>query len=486
MIGELLILGTASKIAKKAIEIEYLKSKHLKLSDEEKRDILNDENRSFIHFTTEENAKNIMKSGYIIPTKGIVNNHFSTSMNAKGKREFCEKVYMFDSKNFSVEDYIRNLPRKHSPYVGCYTFNAISMKPNEYNINSFSRRAIDGTITYEGRLDLSYTNTRAVKYALDLDENDKYIMKEIGLDEEYIPSNELLEKIEKTKCGNIKYGINIFLKELKNTKSAKIRYKANKDKYKEQINKRRNFAKANRQLLNEEKQIDRVYNVESKSLVVRKSGYEIIDGKRLQKVEVLGNGFENSDKNVDEVSKCFYMDDIDFDAYDSKDMAQYFRNNYEHAINNSNKFPEYIGMPLKVLDNGNVINEYDEKFRTHYVNKVNASEISGENFYKTNSVNKMISKLKSFFYRITGRSSPKMLSAPVDPNLKKFGVNSIEELNRYDPNIQILESSFEDILGKLTNDESNVINSDIQNMYNRDNIESNRNHKEIKDGNRLC
>ena len=90
MIGELLILGTASKVAKKAIDIEYLKSKHLELSDEEKIDILNDENRSFIHFTTEENAKNIMKSGYIIPSKGVINNHFSISMNSKGKKYFSE------------------------------------------------------------------------------------------------------------------------------------------------------------------------------------------------------------------------------------------------------------------------------------------------------------------------------------------------------------------------------------------------------------
>lgn len=78
-----------------------------------------------------------------------------------------------------------------------------------------------------------------------------------------------------------------------------------------------------------------------------------------------------------------------------------------------------------------------------------------------------------------------MLSAPVDPELRKLGVNSVEELNRYDPDIQILEKSFEDTLGKLTNDESNVINSDIQDLYNKER-ESNKGYKEIKDGNRLC
>ena len=480
MIGELLILGTAAKVGKAAIDIEYLKSKHLELSNEEKEDILADDNRSFIHFTTEKNARNIMRSGYIIPTKGIINNHFSTSIDSNVKRQNSEKVYMFDSKTFSVEDYIRNLPRKYSPYAGRYTFNAISMKPNEYNINNFSRRAIDGAITYEGRLDISYTNTKAVRYALDLDENEKYIMREIALDEEYIPSDKLLDKIEKTKCGNIKYGINVFLKELKNAKRAKKLFKANQDKYKEQISKKREFARANRQLLNEEKQIDRVYNIDNKSLVVRKSGYEIIDGKKLQRVEVLGNGFSNSEKKVDEVCKCFYMDECDFDVYDRKDMAKYFCNNYENAIKNNNVYPEYIGMPLKVLENNSVINDYDDNFRKQYVNRVGAKQISKENFYKTNSKNSVMIKLKSLFNKITGKSNIKMLNAPMEPELRKFGVNSVEELNRYDPDIQILDKNFGDELGKLTNDEMTVTNSDIENVSNNKNAEKNSiEYKEI-------
>lgn len=474
MIGELLILGTATKLGKAAIDIEHLKSKHLELSDEEKRDILADDNRNFIHFTTDENARNIMKSGYIIPTKGVINNHFSTNINNEGKRQNSEKVYMFDSKTFSVEDYIRNLPRKSSPYAGRYTFSAISMRPNEYNINNFSRRAIDGAITYEGRLDLSYTNTRAVRYALDLDENDKYIMREIGLDEEYIPSDKLLDKVEKARCGNIKYGISVFFKELKNAKKAKIQYRANKDKYKEQIAKKRDFAKANKQLLDEEKQIDRVYNIDSKSLVVRKCGYEVIDGKKLQKIEVLGNGFENSNKNIDEISKYFYMDECDFDAYDNKDMAQYFCNNYEHAIKNNNNSLEYIGLPLTILKDGSVVNEYDEKFKKEYINRVKASEISEKNSFLSKSKNKVISKLKIFFNRITGKSNTKMLNASVDTKLRKFGVNSVEELNRYDPDIQILGKDFENDLSKLTNDESAVINSDMENMGNENK------YKEVK------
>lgn len=480
MIGEFLILGTALKVLKSAVDIEFLKSKHFELSNDEKEDILNDDNRSFIHFTSEENMKNIMKCGYIIPTKGVFSNHYSTHIDSAGKIKKSEKVYMFDSKHFSVEDYIRNLPRKYSPYAGCYIFNAISMKPNEYNINNFSRRAIDGAITYEGRLDISYTNTKAVRYALDLDENDKYVLKEIGLEEDYIPSDKLLGMIEKTRCNSIKYGINVFFSEVKNAKKAKIKYRASKDRYKEQIARKRDFAKANKQLLNEEKQIDRVYNIDSKSLLVRKSGYEIIDGKKLQRIEVLGNGFSNSEKKVDELCKCFYMDECDFDVYDRKDMAKYFCNNYENAIKNNNVYPEYIGMPLKVLENNSVINDYDDNFRKQYVNRVGAKQISKENFYKTNSKNSVMIKLKSLFNKITGKSNIKMLNAPMEPELRKFGVNSVEELNRYDPDIQILDKNFGDELGKLTNDEMTVTNSDIENVSNNKNAEKNSiEYKEI-------
>ena len=52
MVAEYLVLGTSVALAKDAVSIEYLKSKHLELSDEEKQAFMEDGNRRFVHFTS--------------------------------------------------------------------------------------------------------------------------------------------------------------------------------------------------------------------------------------------------------------------------------------------------------------------------------------------------------------------------------------------------------------------------------------------------
>lgn len=252
---EYVVFGAAGVVIKKAVDIEYAKSKHIDLTEEEKESFLNDENREFIHFTTEKNARSIFKSGKIIPTKGIINNHFSTTRDNDGKLRASQKVYMFDSKTLSVEDYVRNLPRKNSPSNGCYTFYGISMKPNKDNIDNFKKRAFDGAITYEGEVELSKVNGRVAKYALDLDENNQYIMKEIGIDEEYTPSPELIAKVSKDRCGRVKYALRNFVLDSRLAK----RYIAS-EREQSKINKKRAYFRANKQLIEEGKQHGKIAN----------------------------------------------------------------------------------------------------------------------------------------------------------------------------------------------------------------------------------
>ena len=197
---------------------------------------------------TEENARSIANSGKINPTKGIINNHFSTTRDKSGRIKASQKVYMFDSKTLSVEDYIRNLPRKNSPSNGCYTFYGISMKPTRENIGDFKKRAFDGSITYEGPVTLSEVNGRVSKYALDLDEKNNYSMKKIGIDEEYIPSETLQNKLSHDKCGRIKYAIRNFVLDSRLAK----RYIASQ-REKNKINRKRAYFKANKQLIDEGK-----------------------------------------------------------------------------------------------------------------------------------------------------------------------------------------------------------------------------------------
>lgn len=258
---EYVVFGAAGVVIKKAVDIEYAKSKHIDLTNEEKESFLSDENREFIHFTTEKNAKSINKSGKIIPTKGIINNHFSTTRDKDGKLRASQKVYMFDSKTLSVEDYVRNLPRKNSPSNGCYTFYGISMKPNKENIDKFKKRGLDGAITYEGEVELSKVNGRVAKYALDLDENNQYIMKKIGIDEEYIPSPELIAKVSKDRCGRVKYALRNFVLDSRLAK----RYIAS-EREQNKINRKRAYNKANSQLIEEGKQHSKIANF-GKSIV---------------------------------------------------------------------------------------------------------------------------------------------------------------------------------------------------------------------------
>ena len=218
MIVEGLVVGTGAVIAYNAARIEYLKSKQLELSDEEKEAILSDDARRFIHFTPKERAQKIIEAGYFIPTKGAIKNHFARNMGDDGKRKNSDLVYMFDSKTFSVDDYIRNLPRENSPYNGNYEFYAVSHKPDKYEINNFKRRAQDGAITYEGRLDIDGTDTKITKFVLDLDKEGNYTFNEVSKDFEYTPSDELLEKLKKDKMGLLKFNAKYYMSELKKSR----------------------------------------------------------------------------------------------------------------------------------------------------------------------------------------------------------------------------------------------------------------------------
>ena len=75
-----------------AIRTEYLKSQQMELSDEVRNVI---EQEGLYHITTKEAAEKIMESGYLLPSKGLADNHFSKSRYGDG---FAEFAYMFAGK----------------------------------------------------------------------------------------------------------------------------------------------------------------------------------------------------------------------------------------------------------------------------------------------------------------------------------------------------------------------------------------------------
>lgn len=405
MIVECAVLGASAKVANDAFRVEYLKSKTRGLTDSEKREFSEDESRRFLHFTSKENAGKIMQSGFLLPTKGVIKNHFTRKIDSDGKSKNMESVYMFDSKEFSVEDYIRNLPFKRSPYNGCFEYYAISTKPNKHEIENFQKRAHDGAILYDGRMDIDGTDTKLTKFVLNLDEQGKYSFNEVPLDFEYTPSEELRETLKKDKQRGLRYTAGLYLSEVKKGKTALKKYRLENQDYKDYIDKKRAFARANRQFIEEEKEKSYVYSDNDRTLVVKNLGYDMVDGKKLQKVSIIGNDKDSKDKDLTDVAKVAFMDECDLSKLEPEVAQKYFSSAYDRITRNDIELPEYIGLPECDKEKGTVINQYDEEFRKNYDSTVQRKVNSERRYDEWKKSKKITTKVKNFFNKIFGKKN---------------------------------------------------------------------------------
>lgn len=443
MVAECALLGASAAVARDALRIEYLKSKHRELTNEEKREFEHDESRRFIHFTSEASAKKIMQSGFLIPTSGVVNNHFTRSMDGRGRTKDSEMVYMFDSATFSVDDYIRNLPMKRSPFNGCYEYYAISTRPNKYEINNFKRRAQDGAITYEGRLDIDGTDTRLVKYALTLDEQGEYAFTEMPMDAEYTPTPELLAKLEKDKTTSIGYMAKTYMSEVRKSKESMKRFKAERPEYKEQIRRKKEFAKANRQFVSEEKDKSYVYEQDGRKIVVKNIEYEEVGGKKLQKIAIMERE-EGKKKSKPSMTFC-YMDELDISKLEPEVATKYFFSNHDEARSSKNKTPRYIGMPLQNLETGEVVNEYDttydKDFKAYMDKKYKTREQLDKKYDAVKKSRSIVHRIKSMFSRMFGKEETQALpEAEQDrQRLAELGYSSVEAMNNDDKDAKMFK-----------------------------------------------
>ena len=446
MVIECLVFGAGAVALRDAVTIEYLKSKHLELSDAEKRQFTEDNSRSFIHFTSKENAEKIMQSGFIIPTKGILDNHFTRTIDSKGKKKDSDMVYMFDSANFSVDDYIRNLPKNRSPFNGCYEYYAISTRPDEHEINDFKRRAQDGAITYEGRLDIDGTDTRLVKYVLGLDEQGEYQFTEVPMDYEYEPAQELLDKLSHDKMGMLKYTLTTYMSEVKKARQSLKSYRVQKDEYKEQIRKKKEFAKANRQFIEEQKDKSYVFEKDGRTIVVKNVEYEQVGGRKLQRLAVIENSSDTKDTKTAEATRFCYMDEFNLDELDSKVATEYFFNNLERIKEKQSTVPEYIGLPLLNLETGEVTNEYDTifdvTFKQYMERRQQTKDRVQPKYEQITNSRKWTQKIKSMFTKMFGKKKDiKLLQEGQVTDIyqiedgdafAKLGNSSVEAMNKDD------------------------------------------------------
>lgn len=405
MIVDCAVLGASAKVANDALRVEYLKSKIRGLTDREKREFSEDESRRFLHFTSKKNAEKIMQSGFLVPTKGVIKNHFTRKIESDGKSKNMEAVYMFDSKELSVEDYIRNLPFTRSPYNGCFEYYAISTRPNVHEIENFQKRAQDGAILYDGRMDIDGTDTKLTKFVLGLDEQGKYKLDEVPLDFEYTPSEELKETLKKDKKRVLRYTVGLYLSEVEKGKTALKKYRLEKQEYKDYINKKRAFAKANRQFKQEEKEKSYVYSDNGKTLVVKNLEYNMVDGKKLQKVALIENDGESEKKDLADTTKVAFMDECDLSKLEPEVAQKYFSSVYNRITRNDMELPEYIGFPEHDKEKGTVICQYDEEFKEHYDYKVQRKEHSDKRYDEWKKSKKFTTKVKNFFNKIFGKKN---------------------------------------------------------------------------------
>ncbi len=442
MLAECAILSGSAKVLNDTLTIEAMKAKKRDLTDSEKQEFIEDEDRRFLHFTSKESAEQIMKSGFLLPTKGVVKNHFTRQIENSGKSRNMESVYMFDNKTLNVDDYIRNLPKSRSPYNGCFEYYAVSTKPNKHEIENFQKRAYDGAILYDGRMDIDGTDTKLTKFVLDLDKEGKYKFNEVPLEFEYTPNEDLMNKLKQDRQGVLKYTIKTYMSEIKKAKAAQKKYKAEKQEYKEDIAKKKEFAKVNKQFKEEEQDKSYIFEENGRTLVVKNLEYDMVDGKKLQKLAMIENSKENKDKELAGTTKVAYMDEFDLSKIEPEVAKKYFFSNYDNIQKTNLESPEYIGLPLQDLETGNIENEYDESFKKAYDAKIQRKEYANKEYEKYSNSKKFSTKIKNFFNKIFGKKNDiKLLESEQEKDRKKLaelGYSSIEAMNKDDKEITIL------------------------------------------------
>ena len=341
---EVALLGVGG--VKLLYNLEKIKSIQTNLDESTKRKILEE---GIYHITTKENAENIVKSGFIMPSKGAVNNHFSKSKNGSS---FADYVYMFAGK---PDKFLLNKNLSHiidSKSDG--TFYAVKHTPDKYEIENYTKRLQDGAVTYEGRLDIKNSNPQIVRLKLE-----KGKVVEIPLDKKV----EIFKRI-KGKSASI-------LATAAELKQAGMIYfdKERKSKLKECI--------ANRKL---ENKLLRQYNLEK----ARKTFYMEHDNK---KYEI---STEN-DKFVDgRILSEFNLYDVEKDESkkiytDRLDVSSISKEKLDYDLDNS----QYIGSP-EVVD-GNLMVKKDEEFSKHFIAK---QELKKENDIKSEEILKREERAK--------------------------------------------------------------------------------------------
>ena len=327
MIAEILYAGLIGTVVK----TEYLKSQQMELSEEVKTKI---QEEGLYHVTSREAAIKIIESGFLLPTRGLADNHFSKSRYGD---EFADFVYMFAGKP-TVEICSTNLFHQVCKDGTMY---AIRYRPNEYDINNYTERLEDGAITHEGILDITTSKPEIVRMTIE-----KGKLVEIPLDAE-IKTNPF-KKLVNNKVVS-------FMKALPSTARElfrNARFQDKSGKLKRSISIRRDVNKMIRQYNNDSQMKEFSYEKDNEIYSIATLGTKMMDGRLLSGFRV-SKGDGSLEKNV-------YMEAFDITTIPESDLGQFIIGYMDREGVQS----EYIGRLVKT--DGKVDQELDEGFMHNF------------------------------------------------------------------------------------------------------------------------
>lgn len=384
--------------------VEKLKSFQADLKDETKQKILTE---GIYHLTTRENAERIVESGFMMPSKGLVNNHFSKSIHGK---EFADFVYMFAGK---TDLYM--LSKNVSHRLGDKndgTFYAVKHTPDKYEVENYTERFQDGAITYEGKLDIANSNPEIVRFKLE-----KGKLVEIPLDEKVEKPSFIKRTLRnrKLRATNIKSVYKEILEAIKFSVSPK-----SKNQFKELKQQRK---RENRLLnqINLEKS-EKVFVLENGDKV--KTGNDkFVDGRVLSQFSLVTSEGQ---------SKDIYLDQIDVSNISPNELVEFFESN----IDFNSELPQYIGKPR--IKDGNVIQKIDNDFNKHFIKKQETKKVTDPIYAKIiegSKSKKQLSIFKKIYETTSAKHRRQALS--VLQNIKSIGKDVIEFMKSEDGSIQL-------------------------------------------------
>ena len=346
----------------------------------------------------------IMESGFLLPTKGLADNHFSKSRYGDG---FADFVYMFAGKP-TVEMYSNNLSHQVCKDGTIY---AVRYRPNEYDINNYTERLEDGAITHEGILDITDSKPEIVRMTID-----KGKLVEIPLDAE-IKMNPF-QKLVNNKVVN-------FMKALPGAARELFRNATFHDrtgKLKRSIAIRRDVNKMLKQYNNDSQMKEFSYEKDGENYSITTVGTKMIDGRPL-------SGFRVAKKDGT-LEKNVYMEALDITTVPGNDLGEFITGYMDRGGEQS----EYIGRLVKKdgklsrdVDEGFMHNFNAKQLRAVKDNPVYAKYIEKEEKKKTLQLKKM----QEMFKRVPSRARKEALEFVEQAREGKFAQKIKEVTNDF-------------------------------------------------------